>query len=354
MVYKGTHSSTVMMSGTGELLMDGANSSDVCSEYETKQFKMVAAIRASVGLFSTVCSLAVVLLIVAYKKYRVYPQRLILYLAISASLHSFSYTVARINYYTPRKILDPYCYFSGYYNNYTNWLEVLSICYITFDLLVNVVFHRRTEKYEFYLAGAVFLSPALWSWVPFIQLAYGTAGPWCGIRVVDENCEPFEFGIILRFALWYIPLYIILAGTTVTTLLVFCKVQRDVHKWEGVYSPEKQDKKKQLKREVQSLIWYPVIYLLLNTFSFINRIYDTANPNDPLVVLWYLHVVSSPLRGAVIALIYALDSETVRLLKCSNLKKAYVSCCKEEVDEYMVHYMEFGDSIDTKSHTASS
>jgi len=159
------------------------------------QYKIAAALRASVGLFSFFCCLGVVLVLVLYKKYKFFTQRLVLYLTIAALVHSISYTLARVNYYTPRPIEDPYCYFGGLLNHYTAAVELLNIWCITFNLFVNTIFNKRTEKLEVIYFLISYFLPVTWFWLPLWKGAYGTAGPWCGIRTVDANCNPFPFGI---------------------------------------------------------------------------------------------------------------------------------------------------------------
>ena len=93
--------------------LEPTNETSCYETLDSTQYKIAAAIRASIGLFSFFCCLGVVLVIVLYKKYKFFIQRLILYLAVAALVHSISYTLARVNYYTPRPIEDPYCYFGG-------------------------------------------------------------------------------------------------------------------------------------------------------------------------------------------------------------------------------------------------
>ena len=331
--------------------MDGSGSvSDAddggCSEYDSTDFKIVAAIRATIGTFSALCCLVVILVIVVYKKYSFFAQRLILYLAISAFLHSLSYPLARVNYYSTRPILEDYCYFGGFFNNYTSWLEVLSICCLTFNVFMNVVLNKWSEKPEYVYLAIIWLLPLLWVWIPFLDHAYGNAGPWCGIRTVNEDCGHYLAGSILHFVLWYVPFYILLIVTFITTVIIALKI-RNMHEWEWRYNPDLRRKQNRLQTEVKPLLLYLAIYLALNTFSFIQHTYDTAKPNDPMIALWYLHILTSPFRGAFIALVFALDSETRNRIKCSHLKAAFKSYFKDDAKEYDAHYLNFGDSLIT-------
>ncbi len=333
-----------------------AASADCYEEFESTRYKVAAALRAGVGLFSFFCCLAVILVIALYKKYRFFAQRLILYLAIAAMIHSMSYALARVNYYTERPIDDEYCYFGGLLNHYTAAVELLCVWCVTINLFANVVFKRRTEKLELGYFVVSYFAPALWFWLPVWQKAYGTAGPWCGIRTFDGDCNEFTFGKWVIFGIWYIPLYISLVLIFIASTIIFIKVRRNSKEWEGaLYSPQVVRRKEQIKAEVKPLLWYPVVYLALTIFSLVSQIYNVAHPKDPVVALWYLRVLTSPLRGAFIALVYSLDPETRRGIQLSKMKAAVKSCCHRDViDEYDVSYVEFGDSLDADKFTSST
>ena len=326
----------------------GLGPTNETSCYETldsTQYKIASALRASVGLFSFFCCLGVVLVIVLYKKYKFFTQRLVLYLTIAALVHSISYTLARVNYYSPRPIEDPYCYFGGLLNHYTAAVELLNIWCITFNLFVNTIFNKRTEKLEIVYFLISYFLPITWFWLPLWKGAYGTAGPWCGIRTVDANCSPFRFGIWVQFGIWYIPLYVSLTIIFFATIAIAIKAVRD-SRWQGKFDPNAEWQSETIKKEVKPLIWYPVVYLALNIFSLISQIYDAVNPDNPSLPLAYLRLLSSPFRGAFVALVYSLDSETRRRLSCKQLRGSCKDFCqtKGTIDEYQVIYTEFTDS----------
>ena len=325
-----------------------------CNEtLDSTQYKIAAAIRASVGLFSFFCCLGVVLVIVLYKKYKLFIQRLILYLAVAALVHSISYTLARVNYYTPRPIEDPYCYFGGLLNHYSAAVELLNIWCITVNLFVNTILNKRTEKLEVVYVLIAYFLPVTWFWLPLWKRAYGTAGPWCGIRTVDANCNPFPFGIWVQFGIWYIPLYVSLTVIFFATIFIAIKAVRDSRKWAGRFDPAAKWRNETIMKEIKPLIWYPVVYLALNTFSLISQIYSAANQGNPSIALSYLRLLSSPLRGAFIALVYALDPETRRQLTCQQLRATCRHCCKKAgVEEYEAMCTTYTDSFLLNDHNS--
>ena len=322
-------------------------------QFDSTDFKAVAAVRASVGFVSFVACVLVVGLIVLFKKYKFFTQRLILYLAIAAMLHSLSYTLARVNYYTPRPIEEPYCYFGGFFNHYTAIVELVHIWCISFNVFVNAFFRKRTTKLEYVYVSLPWLFPWTYIWVLLWKRAYAAEGPFCSIKFINADCTPFPPGYWLVFGTWYIPLYTSLGIIFIMFIAIGLKVWLDAHKWHGKYDPETLIKKRMLKDEVKPLVWYPIIYMALNVFSLISQIYNAAHPDDPQPVLWYMRALTSPIRGAFIALVYALDKETRTHLKFVNIKAAFLEHFRtSRVQEYDTPYHALdGDSLTVNSYS---
>ena len=328
------------------------NSSEDClAPYNTTPYVAVAAVRAAVGAFSAACSLAVVAAIALQRRYRDFPQRLVLNLAITALAHSLSYTIARVNYTSDLVLLDPYCYFAGFLNQYSAWTEVLALMCVVYYLFVAGLLGRAahpTRATELAFWVGTYALPLFWCWIPFVDQAYGTAGGWCGIRTLAKDCGDYRFGQILQFALWYVPLYLLLMVTCFVAVAVAVKVQRDVHRWSGLYDEESKSKRERVRTEIQPLLWFPFIYLSLNTFSLIDRIYNNAvHPEDPLVELTFLHACSSPLRGAFVALVFTLAAGSMRR---RHMMASFFTCCHRNsswsVQEYPATICsDYGDSL---------
>jgi len=98
-------------------------------------------------------------------------------------------------------------------------------------------------------------------------------------------------------------------------------VKTQHHLWEGKYDPETERRKEMQLKEVRPLLWYPLIFLLLNLFPLINRLYD-ASDGPPIIALWYLQAIFSPLQGGFIAIVYTLDKETRQRLNCAEIRGA--------------------------------
>lgn len=325
------------------------------SPFDSLGFKIVAILRASVGLFSFLCCIGVVLVILFCRKYHFFRQRLILYFAVATMLHSLAYAVGRVEFRSQRPIEDDYCYFAGYFETLTAWMELLSIFCLTFNLFGVTVRKKKIRIYGKNLEGVylvvTFVLPFFWCWIPFLFHSYGSSGPWCGIRSTRENCQIFHLGIALRFIVWQVPFYAIFLVILVASIVIAIKVRRDVHVWEGTIDPQAQARKQEIKKEVKPLLWYPIVYLVLKTSLLISHIYDAARPHSPAVSVWLLQALSTPLAGALIALVYTMDRETRNRMKPSLVKASCKGlCCAmcrkgSGVKDYAVNPLEFGDSL---------
>ena len=322
------------------IMNNTSNGSDLsCFEqYDNTGFVIVVGLRVAGGIISFFCCLVMIWLIIIFKKYKFFTQRLILYLALSALAYS---VVSAINVEGFRSYRDDsvrsYCVFVGFLEQVVgNWIPVAITC-IMVDLFVKVVFDKPTEKFEILYILLIFVSPILYSWIPFIHVAYGPAGAWCWIRDVDYECNDFPFGTSLRFALYWVPLYIlmpILFGLLIIILVLLRKRQKQ---WIGNFNPESIELKKRMQEEVIPLLYYPIIFLLLNIFPFGNRI-SNAIQSEPLLPLWILAAISLPFQGLVITLAFALDSETRRKMTIPHILVAtkHLFVKDERMQEYPI------------------
>lgn len=311
-----------------------SNSSMFCEPlqlFDSQPYKIVAIVCSLIALFSLLCSTGVVVVILCSKKYRVFHQCLTLHLAVATIAHSLIYTIGRVNFSAERELSPPYCMFIGFADLYTSWVELLAIASITFNLILLSIYEKQVDKIHIVHVIVVYLSPLLWIWIPFTVGGFGVRGPWCGIRVHGPSCEVFRTGIFMRFALWQVPLYtFFLPLFIISSIVVFIKLKRRTEHWDGPGSdPEAIARKGRYKifREIKPLLLFPIIYLLLKLPLLISQIYEAVEPLEPVIVLWILEAIFSPLAGAVIAVMYGLDPQTRTKLRRCQLQSLFVSCC---------------------------
>lgn len=79
---------------------------------------------------------------------------------------------------------------------------------------------------------------------------------------------------------------------------------------------------------------YPIVYLLANFFPLINRIQNASSSgrhDNPVFVLTLLHALTNPLQGALNALVYGCDKETLSKLTWTHIKSAVMQLGKHSV-----------------------
>ena len=329
------------------------NSTNCSSPYDDYIFTIVAAFGAAAGFLSFLASCFVVFLIIIFKKWRFPTQRLILYLVITAGLFSLTLVVQRVDYENQTgAAYSNFCVFAGFLSQVIGWMFLNSFICISTALTVKVFSKKRflAKRMEILYIFVIFVLPFLFNWIPFIQSAYGKAGPWCWIRSVDEDtCSVFTLGTAMQLALWYVPLYVIMIVLIMLYVIVLVKFKRMKRAWTGKFDPQEKEAHEQMTREVQPLIAYPLIFFLLNIPALINRIYGVINPDNPEPVLWFITVAFFPVQGGAIATVFSLDPETRKRLTMTNMRAAFSGFCKTEdvVQEYNIPTDDVNDSLKT-------
>lgn len=313
-----------------------SNGTNICSVFETNRYVIVALVSAGTATLSALACLAVIILLFSFKRYHFFTQRLILCLCISALLNSIAIALRfqeawDLDGRDDSNVKKALCVFTAFIDQTTAWSETIAYCCITINLFLVAVLKKDTEKLEAVYIFMIFIFPFTFNWVPFLHGAYGEAGAWCWIRVENADCSVFDFGMYLSLFLWYVPNYIILVGIILVYLFIVIWVTKQRHTWSGKFDPEIERQKANLQREVLPLLFYPLGFLLLNIFPFVNRIHDIFMA--PSFVLWMLHAFFSPLQGGYIALVYTLDRETLKRFQIRRVKAAILHS-EAKVTEY--------------------
>lgn len=355
----GSPGSGFTMNNESILSLNGSIFCEPLERFDSQPYKIVAIVCSLIAFFSLLCSTGVVLVILCSKKYRVYHQLLTLHLAVATIAHSLIYTIGRVDFSAERELTPPYCMFIGVADLYTSWVELLAIASITFNLILLSIYEKQLDKIHIIHVIVVYLSPLLWIWIPFTVEGFGIRGPWCGIRVHGPSCEVFHAGIFMRFSLWQIPLYTIFLPLFVTSsIVVFIKLKKRTEHWDGPGSdPEAIARKGRYKifREIKPLLLFPIIYLLLKLPLLISQLYEAVEPLEPVIVLWILEAIFSPLAGAVIAVMYGLDPQTRTKLRRCQIQSLFMSWCgmcvrirrRQSIPRVAAYNVEtYGDSVE--------
>ncbi|CAD5113002.1 DgyrCDS2204 [Dimorphilus gyrociliatus] len=245
-----------------------AQTSYQCTLFGGNQHKCntVIGIKKATALLSLLGSIFVICTIILFGYYKVFVQRLLLYLSISGVLLSISYLVGGMY---PEGNL---CNFQAWMMTCFEWSVLLWVCLITLILYKTVVSLTSMEKWELLFCCIGWIFPFVIACIPLIAKAYGQAGIWWSNKT-----------------------------------------------WEGTYDPDAERRKKFLKDEVKPLMAYPFIYLVLSIFPLINRI-QNAISNEPVFALMVLTSLTSPLYGAIYAVVFGVTDDLRKRLTWSGIK----------------------------------
>jgi hypothetical protein len=143
---------------------------------------VILGFRRAVGIISILCCIFIITVIILFKKYKFFPQRLILYLSVSALFQAIGYVMG--DYHVARNAregqasFEGFCIFQGYWVLFFDWVSLLWVCCITFNIFLTAVFSRRGERFEKFFFIVVFAISLTISFIPFIKGTYGPAGLW--------------------------------------------------------------------------------------------------------------------------------------------------------------------------------
>ena len=315
--------------------------------YTQHEYAIVAALSAVSAFISLLASCFIVSLIVLFKKWRFFTQRLVLYLAVSVIFESVATIIHRVDY--NNETTDFYvrfCQFSAFVEHNTSWIELMAVVSITLYIFVCAVFSKRTDRFELLYVFFIFIFPLLFNWIPFTVDAYGRAGAWCWIKSEDiYTCNSRNVpGQILQFVLWYAPLYVILIILIGLYVTILVKIHwYDPRKYKvSKHKDDAEQIHQEMSKEIWSLIWYPFIYFMINLIPLINRIHGLAQHNNPNLVLWILTALLFPIQGGFIALAFTLDPDTRKRLTAVQIRAAAKELCQKSgkvVKEYPAEHM---------------
>ncbi len=337
--------------------MENRTENSNCSVYNNKDFVNVAiAYQATAGFTFLSCIFALSIIII-FKKWQLFSQRLFIYLVISTFLFSAARIFHRVDY-LEKEFTDAhmhFCIFIAFISQNLAWTIFTSNLAITVYLFLGAVCNRRSEKYELAYVFLIFGLPWTFNWLPFIKGTYGKAGAWCWIKSVNlDTCTRLEYGVVLQLLLFFLPIFVILLTQVILYLIILCKLYVNKKRWKGTIANTVEDEatNKAARNEFLSLLAYPLIYIITSIFLVGNRVHGWIYPGNPSLVFFYLSAIAFPLQGIIIVLVFTFNADTRRRLRCSHFKEAIKSyktskvVSEYELDDQMesVYYKEFTDN----------
>ena len=331
--------------------------------YKQPKYDALLAISIILSVVSIIFLFGVIFIIVLFKKYVLFHQKLILYLAIASLCFSvstaFNFTSTTAYISIPAR---NYCIFMGFINQSVIWWQIMAVVCIMINIFIKAVFKIDAQrKLEILYALLIFILPFSFSWIPFIDSDFGPAGVFCWIRdrEYDDCNKLFIFGTYLRFFLFYIPLYVVIFVMFILLIISFCVIRRRRKRWHN-QNDHKNEIQKKIETEIRSLIAYPIIYILLSILPLIHRILGTfkdIESSDFYFVLTFIHLLIYRLLGVFITLAFAMDPETRNKLKWIEIRAAidrWLSKEEETVKNYTFVNNERSDSFTSEDTSTSS
>lgn len=318
------------------------NDSD-CLVLASMDVKILIGVHTLTSFISLCSGIVVICLIVVLKKYLFFSQRMILYLNVTAMMAAFVNTINAATEASEDEgsPMFKYCEALGFLSQYTSSCFVVAITCFTVNIFLQATCSYNTRRIESVYLLLIFILPALYSWIPFQFQSFGVAGIWCWIKARkktghDDNCTAIKAGQWLRIALFYAPVFIIYPLLIVLLVLTLCVIRHRRHGYMATIDVHANTKRAAVISEIRSLLWYPIVVIVMDLIPLMTRIYEMARPQRELSVLWTFNALIDPLKGFAVAAIFIGNSDTRRSLKWAELRSAFLHVCmpKKDVHEY--------------------
>ena len=288
-----------------------------CNEFSASVANYIFYIKVNLGSVVIVLSLLAILTIGVTKKYRKdFVYRLLMYFmvvnffqALCQVLHVIPVEVTSDDLLSIRNGTgwSDVCAVFGFLDMVTSWMGNLVIIWMMlYALKLNSgrIHHRQTVKKCKSHTGDVvgicilFVSPFLFSWIPFVKDMYGVSGPWCWIKMVSEDgCNDSNFqhlSLTFMVTMYYGPLFCILI------FVVMCVIATVIRQ----KCADRTLSFHQTKTRI--LFTYAFIYCFFCIFPILYRIYTfihfTSSDHAAYYPLWVVLAVADSSRTLVLAL----------------------------------------------------
>ena len=280
------------------------------TDIERKQILIAKGLTGGVSFIA--CALSLVLFAVLYVQVRRggdqtkdrvplrSTERLMMYLIAASAIRSVVVMLqtTAVDYDETDPTDHGLCLFTGFLDQWTDWIILLNIQMILLHLFLQIFFKiGKTERncYHYYqrrieVIFVLFpvLFPLLFSWIPFIHDTYGLAGAWCWIRKEDSNCNEYQEGLIEQYALWFVWLFLFQIFDCIALLIGY---------------PISITLKVKDYRERKSLVGHHApalcligIYVVVYWISVVNRLHRIISPVES-IHLWIFHAIGAASAG---------------------------------------------------------
>ena len=298
-----------------------------CFNFTENELTTNTAVTVTLHTLAVSACLVTILFIFATKQYRIFMNRLVLYLMIAASLWSIAIIfevipVIHDQTLSEVKVRDGWgkaCATIGFITQVVESVKVLIICWMSFYLLLLVTFKCNANKLNHEAVGVItiIVVPLLLDCLPFGWNKYGLSGLLCWIKLTNEHCDNIWEGLGLMLAVEYVPIlltFTLILTSFICIVITLCKRahKTDIKwKWTSVYQRG--------LTEAAALMVYPFVYAIIFIFKVIHHIYyivQITNTTPPTYDIWLVHSTVLGIGGMLVPILY--------LLRPSNLRKFYL------------------------------
>ena len=324
------------------------NNSGNCSNVSHEQLEIIGFTHVGSGIVSVLACLFIFLIMLIHKKWIYHSQRLVLYLTLAVLVDSGIHIAQGLGY----KMVygGPYCTTIAFMDQLSDGFTLSAVGCLFLEITIQGNVRKDTTKLELLYLTIIFIVPIPFSCIPFAFDAYGPASVWCWIQAQNlTTCEPFLTGIILQYVLWYVPVVVVCLAGFVACGITLIKLHRHRKDYSGVFDPEESVLHNARMCELRRYLWYPLLFLVIDTIPLMARILTDIDPSRDLLGLWIVTSLLQGLKGSCIAFIFAIDSETRKRLSWKHLKAGclYNILRKTDASEYPALTGYAGDSLNS-------
>ena len=295
-----------------------SNSEDIfCNHSIKNDFRPVLIACCSIGAVSAVMCILAIVLIVIFRMYNSLTTRIILYLLVADLFYCLA-TVFLIfalwqNYWKGEHY--KWCVAEGFLMGYSELVMLLSTLMVTLHLTFIVRFYNIYMKYAKRICSHLDALYLLISWIlpliialiPFVHNNYGLSGPWCWIRLYNDDCSWNKEGMIEVYATFYGELILGLSLNSLALVYLGVTLYRRSNNISSGY--------RKVLKQTLPLIIFPIIYEGLSFIALVNRIYQSVHSGKYLKWLFFAHAITAAGWGFVVGLFLI-----IYLLKLSEFR----------------------------------
>ena len=343
--------------------MDSNESNDTCSDSSIAFVHSVAILSIVLASAVTVFSfLALLVTTACLKKYRFHVQRLVMYLNSAVFVQGFStlasgIAVLLVTASNSDHANSSLCMASAYLFNFSLWMEIILIGWITLDILLMAGFslftNKKMEAIQFLTAVLV---PMLVVWIPFLFGTYSMIDGRCDIvthshTTCDHDYVGFMFFLLFRLT----PISILLVAVFVMYIITFCILRRSRRHNMADYN--RREEVAILRRKIGVLVSYPVLYMLFYLLpSLLRFILEYVLPfkevidTSPRIAFVVLVTIMQNVGAILISVAFMFDKDTAkRLCQWKNWRNS-----RERAKTLAISYISTGDSVHNKNCPTST